>query len=39
MNEQVEKTITNSLDGFQWVLFAMLIVLFLYLLVSKRKKE
>lgn len=39
MNEQVEKTISNSLDGFQWLLGAVVLVLIIYLLFKSNKKS
>lgn len=39
MNEQVEKTISNSLDGFQWLLGAVILVLIIYLLFKSSKKS
>lgn len=39
MNEEVEKTITNSLDGFQWILGAFAVGLILYLVFKSFKKR
>ncbi len=39
MNEEVEKTISNSLQGFQWILLAIVIGLILYLIFSTLKKN
>lgn len=39
MNEEVEKTISGSLEGFQWILGGILLVLILYLILKKAKKN
>jgi|LSQX01.3.fsa_nt_gb hypothetical protein len=39
MNEEVEKTISGSLEGFQWILAGILLVLILYLILKKAKKN
>jgi len=38
MNEEVEKTISDSLNGFQWILGGMVILLILYWLIKKKQK-
>jgi hypothetical protein len=32
MNEEAEKTIFNTIDGFQWILGGVVIILILYLI-------
>lgn len=39
MNEEVENVISNSLNGFQWVLAGMVVLLILYLIISKSNKK
>jgi len=39
MNEEVEKTIANSLDGFQWILFGIVVILILYLILNNLRKK
>ncbi|SMC37651.1 hypothetical protein [Moheibacter sediminis] len=39
MNDQVEKTISNSLNGFQWILGAVVLILIIYLILKSNKKS
>ncbi len=39
MNEEVEKTIFNTVDGFQWILAVLLGVLILYLIFHSLRKK
>jgi len=39
MNEDVEKTISNSLNGFQWILAAVVLMLIIYLIFKSNKKS
>jgi len=39
MNEEVAKSITNTMDGFQWVLSGLAILLILYLILKSFRKK
>ena len=39
MNEEVEKTISNSLDGFQWILAVFAVGLIIYLVFKSFQKK
>lgn len=39
MNEEVAKSITNTMDGFQWVLGALAVILVLYLILTQQKRK
>lgn len=39
MNEQVTKSISQTLDGFQWILGVLVIVLIIYLIFKSNKNK
>ena len=39
MNEEVAKSITNTMDGFQWVLGGLAVLLIFYLILKSFKKK